>query len=87
MEPSAAPLAPAAGPLVDWLPGLADVALAAPATAGLSRQRSTVTRDLATYRATLVRQYAAMDRLVAATKAVEAQLDQQIAAWNNQRDN
>ena len=27
MEPSAAPLAPAAGPLVDWLPGLADVAL------------------------------------------------------------
>jgi two-component system response regulator FlrC len=27
MEPSAAPLAPAAGPLVDWLPGLAEVAL------------------------------------------------------------
>jgi flagellar hook-associated protein 2 len=80
--------APALSTRPNRLQSIAD--LAAPAGAGLSRQRSTVTRDLATvdtrlatYRATLVRQYAAMDRLVAATKAVEAQLDQQIAAWNN----
>jgi flagellar hook-associated protein 2 len=67
--------------------------LVTPAATGLNRQRSTVTRDLATvdtrlatYRANLVRQYAAMDRLVAASKAVGAQLDQQIAAWNNQKN-
>jgi flagellar hook-associated protein 2 len=66
--------------------------LVTPTTTGLARQRSSVTRDLATvdqrlatYRAQLVRQYAAMDKLVAASKAVEAQLDQQIAAWNNQK--
>lgn len=64
-------------------------ALAAPASAGLTRRRSTITTELAkvdirlaTYRTTLTRQYAAMDRLVAASKAVQAQLDQQIAAWN-----
>ena len=63
-------------------------ALTNPATTGLSRQRTAVTSDLAkvdirlaTYRTTLTRQYAAMDRLVAASKAVGAQLDQQIAAW------
>ena len=63
-------------------------ALAGPATGGLTRQRAAVTSDLAkvdvrlaTYRTTLTRQYAAMDRLVAASKAVGAQLDQQIAAW------
>ena len=68
-------------------------ALASPATGGLTRQRAAVTSDLAqvdvrlaTYRATLTRQYAAMDRLVAASKAVGAQLDQQIAAWSR-RDN
>lgn len=62
--------------------------LATPAGAGLARRRTGVTgalgkvdTRLATYRATLVRQYAAMDRLVAASKAVQAQLDQQIAAW------
>lgn len=63
-------------------------ALATPASAGLARRRTGVTAELgrvdtrlATYRATLVRQYAAMDRLVAASKAVQTQLDQQIAAW------
>ena len=63
-------------------------ALTNPANSGLSRQRSSVTSDLAkvdirlaSYRTTLTRQYAAMDRLVAASKAVGAQLDQQIAAW------
>lgn len=61
-----------------------------PASAGLTRTRTTVAGDLAkvdvrlaVYRSTLVRQYAAMDRLAASTKAVQAQLDQQIAAWNN----
>ena len=80
--------APALSTRPNRLQSIAD--LATPATTGLTRQRSSVTRDLATvdtrlatYRATLVRQYAAMDKLVAATKAVEAQLDQQIAAWNN----
>ncbi len=64
--------------------------LVTPASAGLARRRTSVTSDLAkvdtriaTYLATLTRQYAAMDRLVAASKAVGAQLDQQIAAWYN----
>ena len=64
-------------------------ALTNTATTGLTRQRSAVTGDLAkidirlaTYRTTLTLQYAAMDRLVAASKAVGAQLDNQIAAWN-----
>jgi flagellar hook-associated protein 2 len=62
--------------------------LVTPATAGLARQRTAVTSELAkidtrlaTYRTTLTRQYAAMDKLVAASKAVAAQLDQQISAW------
>lgn len=83
--------APALSTRPNRLQSIAD--LATPATAGLARQRSTVTRDLstidtrlATYRANLVRQYAAMDKLVAASKAVEEQLDQQIAAWNNQKN-
>ena len=65
--------------------------LATPASAGFSRQRTGVTAELAkvdirlaTYRTQLTRQYAAMDRLVAASRAVGTQLDQQIAAWNNQ---
>jgi flagellar hook-associated protein 2 len=64
-------------------------ALTDPASSGLGRQRTAVTSDLAkvdirlaSYRATLTRQYAAMDRLVAASKAVGEQLDQQIAAWS-----
>ncbi|GGE20855.1 flagellar hook-associated protein 2 [Polymorphobacter glacialis] len=66
-------------------------AMATPATAGLTRRRGGLATDLAkvdvrlaTYRATLVRQYSAMERMVAASKAVQAQLEQQIAAWNNQ---
>jgi flagellar hook-associated protein 2 len=67
--------------------------LATPASLGLSRQRSAVTSELArvdirlaTYRTTLTRQYAAMDRLIAASNAVKEQLDQQIAQWSK-RDN
>ncbi len=62
--------------------------LATPATAGLTRRKTGVTTDLAkiearlvTYKDTLTRQYAAMDRLVAASKAVGTQLDQQIKIW------
>lgn len=68
--------------------------LATPASAGLARRRTVVTSELAkvdtrlaTYRATLTRQYAAMERLVAASKAVGTQLDQQIAIWNNRNSN
>jgi flagellar hook-associated protein 2 len=64
-------------------------ALTDPASSGLNRQRTAVSSDLAkvdirlaSYRTTLTRQYAAMDRLVAASKAVGEQLDQQIAAWS-----
>lgn len=64
-------------------------ALTEPASSGLNRQRTAVSSDLAkvdirlaSYRTTLTRQYAAMDRLVAASKAVGEQLDQQIAAWS-----
>jgi flagellar hook-associated protein 2 len=67
-------------------------ALASPATAGLTRQRDAVTASLArveaqltTYRTSLTRQYAAMDKLVAASKAVGAQLDTQIRMWTSDR--
>ena len=67
--------------------------LAAPATDGLTRRRDAVTADLAKvevrladYRASLTRQYAAMDRLVSASKAVGAQLDTQIRMWTNERN-
>ena len=67
-------------------------ALASPATAGLSRQRDAVTAglarveaQLATYRTSLTRQYAAMDRLVSASKAVGVQLDTQIRMWTSNR--
>ena len=64
--------------------------LVTPATSGLTRRRDAVTADLARievrladYRASLTKQYAAMDRLVAASKAVGAQLDTQIKMWTN----
>ncbi|MFZ4689690.1 MAG: flagellar filament capping protein FliD [Polymorphobacter sp.] len=79
--------APALSTQPSRLQSIAD--LVTPASAGLTRQRSAVTTGLATvdirlatYRSTLARQYAAMDRLVAASNAVKAQLDQQIAAWS-----
>ena len=84
-----------AAPALSTQPGrLQSIAdLATPASDGLTRQRQAVTRDLATadtrlatYRTTLTRQYAAMNALVAASKAVGTQLDQQIAAWNNQKN-
>jgi flagellar hook-associated protein 2 len=65
-------------------------AMATPATTGLTRQRDAITSSLAkveaqlaVYRTTLTRQYAAMDRLVAASKAVGVQLDTQIKIWTN----
>ena len=65
-------------------------ALAAPATDGLERRQALLRADLAkvdvrleAYRSVLLRQFAAMDRLVAANKAVGEQLDQQIAIWSN----
>lgn len=79
-----------AAPALSTQPGrlLSIAELATPASNGLGRTRATVTGELAkvdlrlaAYRTTLTRQYAAMDRAVAATKAVQAQLDQQIAAW------
>jgi len=63
---------------------------ATPASAGLSRRKDALTADLARietrlsdYRNSLTRQYAAMDRLVAASKAVGAQLDTQIRMWTS----
>ncbi|WP_310498483.1 flagellar filament capping protein FliD [Sandarakinorhabdus sp.] len=57
---------------------------------GITRRRTTVTGEIAkaearltTYRLTLVRQFAAMDAAVAASKAVGSQLDQQIAFWTS----
>ncbi len=65
-------------------------ALATPATDGLERRQALLRADLAkvdvrleAYRSVLLRQFAAMDRLVAANKAVGEQLDQQIAIWSN----
>lgn len=67
-------------------------AMATPATAGLTRQRDAITLGLAkvetqlsVYRTTLTRQYAAMDRLVASSKAVGVQLDTQIRIWTSDR--
>ena len=66
-------------------------ALAGPATAGLGRRRDAVTAEvarvevrLADYRTNLTKQYAAMDRLVAASKAVGVQLETQIRMWTRQ---
>ena len=66
--------------------------LATPTSNGLTRQRDAVTASLArveaqlaTYRTSLTRQYAAMDKLVAASKAVGVQLDTQIRMWTNDR--
>lgn len=62
--------------------------LAGPATDGLERQKRGVTEALAraetrltAYREQLVRQFAAMDVLVASSKAVGAQLDQLVDGW------
>jgi len=62
--------------------------LATPATDGLALQRQAVNRQLdraneriETYRQTLVRQFAAMDQLVAGSKAVGVQLDQLVQSW------
>jgi flagellar hook-associated protein 2 len=64
-----------------------------PATNGLTRRRDGLTADLAKvearlvdYRNSLTRQYAAMDRLVAASKAVGTQLDTQIKIWTANRN-
>ena len=66
-------------------------ALAGSATAGLGRRRDTVTAQvarvevqLADYRTNLTKQYAAMDRLVAASKAVGVQMETQIRMWTRQ---
>jgi flagellar hook-associated protein 2 len=66
---------------------------ATPATAGLTRRKDGITADLAKvdtrladYRTSLTRQYAAMDRLVAASKAVGTQLDTQIKMWTSSRN-
>ena len=66
-------------------------AIVTPASQGLAKQKSAVTTTLAredarlaAYRDTLTRQYGAMQRLVAASKAVGTQLEQQIKAWQNQ---
>jgi flagellar hook-associated protein 2 len=62
--------------------------LVAPATEGLDRQRQAVNRQLeqaedrlTNYRETLIRQFAAMDQLVASSKAVGVQLDQLVQSW------
>ena len=64
-----------------------------PASAGLTRRKDGVTAELAKvearlsdYRASLTRQYAAMDKLVAASKAVGTQLDTQIKIWTSNRN-
>jgi flagellar capping protein FliD len=69
------------------LRGIAD--LVRPATEGLDRQRQAVSRQLeqaedrlTNYRDTLIRQFAAMDQLVASSKAVGVQLDQLVQSWN-----
>lgn len=63
---------------------------ATPTSAGLSRRKDVLTADMARietrltdYRNGLTRQYAAMERLVAASKAIGAQLDTQIRMWTN----
>ncbi len=78
--------APALSTQPNRLKSLAE--LATPAAAGFTSQRSRLTGDLdridqrlATYRDSLVRQYAAMDRAVAASKATQEALTRQIEAW------
>jgi flagellar hook-associated protein 2 len=67
--------------------------LAVTASEGLTRQRDRANQDLEkvsraadVQRILLTRQFAAMDRAVAQSRATQVQLDQQIAFWT-QRDN
>ncbi len=67
--------------------------LATPATDGLARQRRAVSQALeraearlTTYREQLVRQFSAMDVLVASSKALQTQLDQLVDSWYSQRN-
>lgn len=67
--------------------------LAVTASEGLVRQRDAANRDLAkveraaeAQRVLLTRQFAVMDRAVAQSRAVGAQLDQQIAMWTRRED-
>ncbi|WP_416908948.1 MAG: flagellar filament capping protein FliD [Polymorphobacter sp.] len=67
-------------------------ALATPATEGLERERRGVNEALeraearlTSYEAQLVRQFAAMDVLVASSKALETQLEQLVDSWYSQR--
>lgn len=69
------------------LAGLTDLAGASAAgfeqrKTALARQSTALDARMATYRATLVNQYAAMERAVAASKSTGTFLDQQIKAWN-----
>jgi flagellar capping protein FliD len=66
--------------------------LATPATEGLEREQRGVSEALeraearlTTYREQLVRQFAAMDVLVASSKALETQLEQLVDSWYSQR--
>lgn len=67
--------------------------LAAPATEGLTRQSRAANEALAraearveAYRAQLTRQFAAMEALVASSKAVGAQISQLVDGWRAMRD-
>lgn len=51
-------------------------------TSAIATEKATLDARTATYRATLVQQYAAMDAAVAASKSTQSFLDQQIKAWN-----
>ncbi len=85
-----------AAPALSTQPGrlLSIAELVTPASAGLARARATVTTGLAavdtrlaTYRSQLTQQFAAMDRLVAASRAVGAQLTQLLNARKGRNDN
>ncbi|UAJ09661.1 flagellar filament capping protein FliD [Glacieibacterium megasporae] len=51
-------------------------------TTAIASERATLDARMTTYRATLVKQYAAMEAAVAASKSTQAFLDEQIKAWN-----
>lgn len=70
-----------------------EATLGSDASGSYTREQAAIVRDktaldgrMATYRATLVKQYAAMEQAVAVSKSVQSFLDAQIKAWNQTDD-
>jgi len=76
------PLAVIQSELADTSSGLGSTTRYTHEQASIVSDRATLDARMTVYRATLVKQYAAMEQAVAASKSIQSFLDTQIAAWN-----